>query len=108
MSYSGSDASVWVHLGTGTASGGYATGDTFLNMEGVIGSDYDDTFYGTSGIDIISGGKGNDYITGGLGADIISGGAGFDRVYFRDSSEGVSAPRRAAAGEGRALGGGRG
>ena len=91
LSYSGSDAGVWVHLGTGTVSGGHAEGDSYVNMEGVEGSDHNDTFYGSDGVDIISGGAGNDYITGGLGADVISGGAGFDRVYYRDSTVGVYA-----------------
>ncbi|MCG8435796.1 MAG: FG-GAP-like repeat-containing protein, partial [Gammaproteobacteria bacterium] len=47
VDYSASSAAVNVNLDTGTGTGGDAQGDTYTNIEGVIGSDHDDTVYGT-------------------------------------------------------------
>ena len=46
-----------------------------------IGSDEDDSLYGSDGNDILNGGKGNDSIYGELGYDILIGGAGNDRLF---------------------------
>jgi len=43
--------------------------DTYKNMEGVIGSSFNDTLVGSSSDDILVGGSGADTMTGGLGAD---------------------------------------
>ena len=91
---------------TGTALLGT---DTYRNMEGVIGTGFNDTLNGSSlndilrggagddtingndgadtlrgdaGNDIINGGIGNDTIIGGTGADTLTGGAGADMFVF--------------------------
>ncbi len=89
---------VSVDLGTGAASGGDATGDTFYNfeaLEGTLvadilrGSVLDDTIRGQSGEDTIEGRAGNDvlrgdgdndYVDGGDGNDDLSGGNGDDTL----------------------------
>jgi Ca2+-binding RTX toxin-like protein len=102
VDYSGSSAGVDVDLGANTATGGDATGDTLAGgIDGIIGSDWDDTltgydvqgtdggvdwtnvFYGRGGNDILDGagaddslygGSGDDTLIGGEGADVLSGG----------------------------------
>ena len=106
-----------VNLETNTASGGTASGDTFYDIENLIGSDDRiDRFIGTSadnhfwgqgggdyfngrdGDDILDGGRdgdilygegGNDTIIGGAGQDYMDGGEGIDTVVYSGSDEGV-------------------
>ena len=54
--------------------------DTYSNMEGVIGSDYDDTITGSDHDDRLFGGEGNDELFGGSGDDTLDGGAGDDTM----------------------------
>ena len=61
---------VSVNLGTGTASAGDGN-DVLLNIEGVIGSRFNDTLVGDAGGNILNGDTGNDTLTGGAGADIF-------------------------------------
>lgn len=78
-----------VSLATGTASGGDATGDTFVNFENLTTGGGDDVLTGSSGanviragagIDTVSGGAGDDRLFGEGGADVLNGGAGEDRL----------------------------
>ncbi|WP_417255709.1 Hint domain-containing protein [Celeribacter halophilus] len=99
IDYSASDAAVNVDLSTSTLSGGDAENDTIVNgIDGVIGSEYDDTltgfdhegtsasdtytneFFGMGGDDTISGAGGDDYLDGGDGNDTINGGDGDDVI----------------------------
>src|SRR5262249_12445573 len=62
--------------------GGDATGDTFANIEGVIGSPNNDLITGRLGVaDAIFGGAGNDIIDGQGGGDTINGGVGNDLLF---------------------------
>ena len=54
-----------------TGSGGYAEGDTVVNVENIIGSDHDDTLGGNNWFNVLTGGKGDDELTGGGAADIF-------------------------------------
>lgn len=89
LNYFASTSAVNVNLDTGTGSGGDANGDTFINIEGVFGSEFGDTLtgdddanelYGLSGNDTINGLGGNDYLSGDGGNDIIIGGDGNDFI----------------------------
>ena len=84
-----------------------AKGQTYLAIEGVIGSGFSDTLTGNAmtnlldgregndrlsgaaGNDILRGGLGNDTLLGGAGADILDGGAGRDRVSYREAATGL-------------------
>lgn len=72
LSYKYSTSGVTISLLAATASGGYAVGDTFTNVERLWGSDFDDD---------LTGDDQKNYITGGLGADIINGLGGDDILY---------------------------
>ena len=47
-----------------TGEGGYAQGDTVVNVENIIGSDHDDSLGGNSWFNVLTGGKGDDRLTG--------------------------------------------
>jgi len=67
--YSTSDAAVTVNLATGAASGGHAVGDTFISIEGLSGSAFDDTLTGDANGNVLSGEGGNDVLDGGASED---------------------------------------
>jgi Ca2+-binding RTX toxin-like protein len=82
------DSSCTDFWSTGNLGGGLGT-DYYMNVEGVIGTNYadtligsayDDLIYGGGGRDLLLGGAGDDLVSGGLGNDIILGGAGNDHL----------------------------
>ncbi|MEQ9326387.1 MAG: calcium-binding protein, partial [Rhodospirillales bacterium] len=93
--YSAATAGVTVDLSSGQASGG-AGNDSLLNIENVLGSNFDDTLVadasghllGGNGNDLLTtsadesdtfeGGAGNDTLQSGSGTDTLVGGAGDD------------------------------
>jgi len=75
---------------TSFAAAGLGT-DSYSNIEGAIGSSFNDTLSGSAsndilrggmGADEISGGLGADRLRGGMGADLLTGGAGVDRFEY--------------------------
>jgi Ca2+-binding RTX toxin-like protein len=54
--------------------------DTYRNMEGVIGTNFNDILTGSASGDVLNGAGGNDTINGGSGSDTIIGGAGQDMM----------------------------
>ena len=81
-----STVGITVDLQAGTASGGLAAGDSFANVENVIGTALNDVLNGSSAANVISGGAGNDTITGGTaGADTLNGDAGDDVITGSDT-----------------------
>jgi serralysin len=105
--YHFSKTGVTVSLLNGAGIGGEAEGDTLVNVENLIGSEYDDIlvgndgrneFYGGKGHDILKGGGGdddlhgefgNDTLKGGGGADNLWGGAGIDTAAYDTAEHGV-------------------
>jgi Ca2+-binding RTX toxin-like protein len=87
LTYYYSAVGVTADLQSGTGSGGDASGDTFTNFEGLIGSSYDDKLYGDGGDNDITGGAGNDKINGRGGADYIEGAAGNDTLTGGSGSD---------------------
>ena len=95
-SYIGSDLGVTVNLATGAGSGGDAAGDTFANIENLVGSSYDDTLTGDTSNNQLDGGAGADSLYGGLGNDslvwdagdtALDGGAGLDTLVVSGSDD---------------------
>jgi Ca2+-binding RTX toxin-like protein len=90
VDYSGSNAAVSVDLGSGVGLGGDAQGDTLNSVENLVGSAFNDTLTGDSGVNSLSGGNGDDTLQGGAGADTLDGGAGIDTASYAASSAGVT------------------
>ena len=86
-------------------SGGSSLGDSFLNIEGLLGSNTgndtlygngednhmdgaggSDQLYGIGGNNTLVGGLGDDTLSAGTGVDIMTGGAGADNFTFTSSS----------------------
>jgi len=77
VSYASSASAVVVNLKSGTATGG-AGNDTLLNIEYLIGSQFDDMLTGSDSWNILMGGEGNDSLYGGYSNDTLDGGLGND------------------------------
>lgn len=78
QSYASSAASVTVNLGTGSVSGGDATGDTFTSFRDLRGSGQADTLTGDGNNNRIEGGDGNDELDGQRRHDDLYGGVSND------------------------------
>ena len=98
LGYSISPGGVNVDLAAGTATGADAEGDTFVNVNSVTGSDFDDVLLGTDlangllggmGADEIAGRGGDDYLEGGIDGDDLDGGAGIDSINYYSSDEAI-------------------
>lgn len=89
--YSDAGAKVTVNLATPLSNKGDAKGDTYVSIENISGSAFNDVLtgnksanaiFGVAGADTIDGGAGKDTISGGLGKDALKGGAGKDFFLF--------------------------
>jgi Ca2+-binding RTX toxin-like protein len=123
--YIDSPEGVYVTLGeegafttAGHGHGGTAEGDLLVDVEGLVGSDFnddlvgnsvanflwglegDDGLYGYGGDDILHGDVGNDDLLGGDGADYIDGGSDFDTAWYTDSPVGIQVDLEAGQGWG--------
>ena len=109
VAYAFATAGVRANLADASVNVGEAKGDTFSSIEGIIGSDHDDSLYGNTaanvlaggaGSDLLDGGSGDDVLIGASGDDVMDGGAGadeffgdtgFDHVSYAESAKGVVA-----------------
>lgn len=98
VSYAHADAAVTVNLAT-AGSGGAATGDTYVSIESVVGSDYADILTGDGSVNVLAGGAGDDVLSamagddvliGGAGSDVLDGGAGVDVADYSGATQGVA------------------
>ncbi|MBW6425266.1 calcium-binding protein [Rhizobium sp. XQZ8] len=78
----GGDKGVTVDLAKGYAIDGFGKTDTLLNIEGARGTQFKDTFTGSTANNTFWGDNGDDTFNGGLGNDILNGGAGKDTFIF--------------------------
>ncbi|SDQ14427.1 calcium-binding protein [Pseudovibrio sp. Tun.PSC04-5.I4] len=98
--YAHSSSAVSINMGTNVLVGGAAEGDKLVNVENVVGSQFDDTIigddgnnalYALNGTDHLEGRGGNDTLNAyGNGADYLDGGAGVDAVRYRWSQSAVT------------------
>ena len=84
LDYSGASSAVHLNLISGGTLGD-AAGDSYVSIENVDGSDFDDIITGSSGANVINGNDGNDRLFGEAGNDRLFGGDGVDRL---DGGEG--------------------
>lgn len=91
VSYAGSAAGVTVNLSLTTAQNTGGSGvDTLLNIEDITGTSFNDTLYGSAGVNVIDGGLGDDYIDGGAGNDTLIGGTGIDTLSYAAATAGIT------------------
>ncbi|MEY4980083.1 MAG: hypothetical protein RLZZ352_2353 [Pseudomonadota bacterium] len=84
----GSAAGVTVNLDVTTAQNTGGSGiDTLLNVENLIGSNFDDHLIGNARNNQLNGSSGNDILLGGAGRDTLTGGAGNDIFDFNALSD---------------------
>ena len=78
-----------VSLANSASNTGNAAGDTYVSIEDIAGSRFDDQLFGNSiankllgngGDDLLSGAGGDDTLAGGSGSDHLAGGAGNDSL----------------------------
>ena len=81
VTYHRSSQAVSVNLLTGQVSGGFAAYDHLLNIENLIGTDYNDSLTGNAE---------RNTFEGGAGSDILNGGDGEDMLIYISSDEGVT------------------
>lgn len=101
VSYLANDSAIALDLGAQTVSGGDASLDTLIRVEGAYGSAYNDTLTGSNGNDYlllgylgddkIYGLDGNDVLEGFTGADLLDGGTGIDTASYAFAGAGVTA-----------------
>jgi len=84
-SYQDATAAVTANLAAPGGNTGDAAGDTYAQIQGLIGSDFADTLIGDTNVNTLRGGKGGDVLVGG-GAPVGS----FDTVDYSDVTAGVT------------------
>ncbi len=107
--YLSSGVGLTVDLANAAANTGDAAGDTFIDIENVLGSFFNDilrgdggdnVLFGSTGNDTLQGGGGDDTLSGqadddiligGVGADVLQGGGGTDAVSYATAGTGVVA-----------------
>lgn len=105
-SYAQSGAGVEVSLIQGRGHAGQATGDVLIQIEGLIGSQFDDRLSGGRGRNALDGQGGNDLLSGGGGRDTLVGGAGDDTLmggFGADQLNGGAGDDRLSGGVGADL-----
>jgi len=78
-------------VGPAVFNTGDAAGDTYVNINNLMGSAFDDVLIGNNVANILNGGAGNDVLEGLGGADTFTGGSGNDTVSYEHSTAGVTA-----------------
>jgi Ca2+-binding RTX toxin-like protein len=86
-SYTSSSVGVRVDMLFRSGNTGDAIGDTFVNIEGLRGSAFNDILYSTESADIVEGGDGNDLLWTRGGNDVLRGGSGNDSMYGREGDD---------------------
>lgn len=85
--YEDADGAVTIDLVSGIGSGSQAEGDTFIAIENVLASAFNDTLVGNYLANRLEGASGDDRIVASAGSDVLDGGRGVDTADYS------SAPR---------------
>jgi Ca2+-binding RTX toxin-like protein len=86
-SYRDAFAAVVVNLENPAANTGQAEGDTFISIEAISGSGWNDTLTGDDGDNLLIGNNGNDVLAGGGGIDTLDGGLGNDTYFLKPGDQ---------------------
>ena len=86
----GLTSGVAINLANPAAGSGPAQSDTFVNIEKIVGTNYNDSFVGDASGNWFAGGEGDDTFEGGAGADTFDGGNGTNTLSYAHSGAGVS------------------
>ena len=85
-SYADASGTISASLSDDTITGGVAEGsggsDRLFGIEGLIGSNFNDTLVGNSAVNTLMGGDGSDSLVGGGGNDLLNFGAGNDEFQW--------------------------
>ncbi len=84
--YEDASAAVTASLADPGDNDGDAAGDTYVSVENLQGSEFDDRLYGNDGDNRLYGGEGDDLLWGGVGADLLDGGDGMDRASYTQAA----------------------
>ncbi|KAA0570524.1 DUF4347 domain-containing protein [Azospirillum sp. Sh1] len=96
VTYENATTGITLDLTNGANNTGEAAGDTFVDIQRWVGSEYADSltagdsavwFWGHGGNDVEYGGAGNDTLEAGDGNDTIFGGGGTDLMYGRADND---------------------
>ena len=86
-SYANATAGVLADLVIWTLNIGEAAGDVYANIEGILGSAFNDDLRGTGGDNWIYGGAGSDIAYGRGGNDVLIGEAGDDTLWGNEGND---------------------
>jgi Ca2+-binding RTX toxin-like protein len=88
--YDPATSAVNVNLVTGIAQDGQGGTDSLLNIEGIRGSNFNDTLTGGNAANGTGTTDGFEFFQGNAGSDTIDGGGGYDRVDYTSSTAGAN------------------
>ena len=87
-SYATASGGVWAVLtGSPNSQGGDAAGDSYVGVENLAGSAFDDVLQGDGQANTLSGGEGNDQLMGAGGGDVLIGGNGNEYLSGGDGND---------------------
>lgn len=87
VTYFDAIAGLTASLTSPSTNTGDALGDTYVSIENLSGSAFDDRLFGNSSENVLSGGDGADRLVGGAGADVFRGDRGADDLYGGSGSD---------------------
>jgi Ca2+-binding RTX toxin-like protein len=83
-SYGSAAAGVRADLAAAGTNTGDAAGDSYNQIQNLVGSSFDDFLGGTAAANFLEGGDGNDTLWGRGGGDTSTGGAGDDQFFYQN------------------------